>query len=51
MSVDLRVLEKAIAAKDFNFLARILAGKAREFGWTDEDIARLAERLAGQCRR
>lgn len=51
MSVELKVLEKAIVAKDFNLLARRLAEKAREFGWTDEDIARLAEKLAGQCRR
>lgn len=51
MSVELKVLEKAIAAKDFNLLAKRLVQKARELGWTDDDIIRLGEKLLQQCQR
>jgi len=46
MSVEMKVLEKAIEAKDFTFLARKLVEKLQEVGWTDEDIATMAEKLA-----
>ncbi|WP_305042149.1 hypothetical protein [Geoalkalibacter sp.] len=51
MSIDLKVLEKAIAAKDLAFIAKRLAETARQFGWSEEDIVRLGERLAEQGRR
>ena len=50
MSIILKVLQKAVAGKDYDFLAGKLAEKLLEMGWSQEDIAKLAERLAA-CRR
>ena len=51
MSIKLRVLEKAIAAKDFNFVIQQLVARLREVGWTDDDIVQAAEKLAAAARR
>jgi hypothetical protein len=51
MSIDLKVLEKAIAVRDFKFLSRKLIEKLREAGWTDEDIVQFAEKLAAVARK
>jgi hypothetical protein len=50
MSILLKVLEKALANKDYDFLAGKLAEKLLEMGWSHDDIAKLADRLAA-CRR
>jgi hypothetical protein len=50
MSIDMKVLEKAIAAKDFKFLSRKLVEKLRETGWTNEDIVQFAEKLTAASR-
>ena len=46
MSIILKVLEKAVASKDYDFLAGRVAEKLLELGWSREDIAALAARLA-----
>ena len=54
MSIELKVMEKAIAAKDFDFLSKKIVQKLRELAWTDDDVQRLAEKLAaaaGRARR
>ena len=50
MSIDMKVLEKAIAVRDFKFLSRKLVEKLREAGWTEADIVQFAERLAAASR-
>ena len=45
MSIILKVLQKAVACKDYDYLARKLTEMLLEMGWSHEDIARLAERL------
>lgn len=51
MSVAMKVLEKAVAAKDYNLLVQKLVAKLREVGWTDDDIVQAAEKLAAAARR
>lgn len=51
MSIDMKVLEKAIAVRDFKFLSRKLIEKLREAGWTDEDIVQFAEKLVAVARK
>lgn len=50
MSIILKVLQMAVARKDYDFLAGKLAEKLLELGWSHDDIAKLADRLAA-CRR
>jgi len=50
MSIFLKVLEKALANKDYDFLAGKLADKLLEMGWSHDDIANLADRLTACCR-
>jgi hypothetical protein len=50
MSIFLKVLEKALANKDYDFLAGKLADKLLEMGWSHDDIAKLADRLTACCR-
>lgn len=45
MAITLKVIEKAVEKKDFDFLAAKLAEKLQEFGWNRDDIAALADRI------
>lgn len=42
MAITLKIVEKAVAKKDLDFLAAKLAEKLQEFGWNRDDIAALA---------
>ena len=46
MAITLKIIEKAVARKDFDFLAAKLADKLQELGWSRDDIAALAGRIA-----
>lgn len=50
MSITLKILQMAIAKKDFDFLAGKAAEKLLELGWSHDDIAAFAAKLAA-CRR
>ena len=49
MSIILKVLQKAVARRDYDFLAEKLTEKLLEMGWSQQDIAALAARLAARC--
>ncbi|WP_155890627.1 hypothetical protein [Desulfuromonas sp. TF] len=46
MAITLKIVEKAVARKDFDFLAAKLADKLQKLGWSRDDIAALADRIA-----
>jgi hypothetical protein len=46
MAITLKIVEKAVARKDFDFLAAKLAEKLQELGWSRDDIAALAVKVA-----
>jgi 3-hydroxyisobutyrate dehydrogenase-like beta-hydroxyacid dehydrogenase len=48
MAITLKIVEKAVARKDFDFLAAKLADKLQELGWSRDDIAALADRIANR---
>lgn len=50
MSIVLKVLQKAVSNKDYELIAGKLTEKLTEMGWSQEDIARLADHLTARCR-
>lgn len=45
-----KVLQKAVEAKDYKYLAPILFQELLKEGWSDDDIARFAKKLLEQKR-
>ena len=49
MSISMKILEKAVGKKDFNFIVKRLVEYLQENGWSYEEIVTLAQRLKAYC--
>lgn len=50
MAITLKIVEKAVARKDFDFLAAKIAEKLQDLGWNRDDIAALAVKITDRLR-
>ncbi len=46
MNISMKVLQKAIDKKNYDFVAKKLMETLRDNGWSQDDITILAERMA-----